>query len=520
MADNLITRLLAEAAARAEKEREQHGIADGSESLDTKLSPPVDITTEELDSVQVSSSGKPSHKKYRYTIKFLQSLEKSPLCDDISHLVLPRKEFYRLNASRQRRDRYHNGPNNRRNNNNGSNNNNNSNGNNNNTNRNGPNRRERRSNGYGNKESNGNRRNGNGRYHEEYDPVVDGAMEMEDELLHADKAKGVDNTEEGHSMEDFERWRLKMRMETFRRKGEAVPEEDMKEYQMLQQHEEQKGGQNQQQATIDDEFASIPLNLTPKAEESHDDASVDAAAVPKASKFSMFFGQDDQKVDDSKKSDHSGAVSADPMGSSKLLSVLKSASEAASTATKASNLSPKKDSAFLGTILTDSKSQPKDKPRVGNRPAGSGTPTNPPQPFPYMPGPPPMGGFGRPPMNMPPYQQRMPFQPPQFQPPMPNGMPMPPFNGMVPNGMPGIPNGMANGMPPFMMAPPAPNQQNPQQPNQHPTQPSQQPIQHPIQQAQQPTQRPSQPVHQQVHVSQQKQQQNIRMLYQSQYGKQ
>ena len=282
MTDNLITRLLAEAAARAEKERQQHSkrsdnqgeVSDASTSFNQPRSVLKDVEiapspiSHDLDDPGQDSVRSSAAKEHIYTVGFLRLLETSPLCD-ISHLSLPPKDFYRLDVrpfpqGKNRQD-YNNGGFGRRNG----------------GRKNGPRRtnngagrRDRRNNnngGYNGGSSNGNhnRRYANEgddhHYHrgKESDPIVDGAIKMEGEII----SKDEEESGGPHSIRDFELWRLKMRIETFKRNGEEVPQDDVEEYQALmsQRSSENTGGSDGGGSgnAVDDEFASIPLNMTP-----------------------------------------------------------------------------------------------------------------------------------------------------------------------------------------------------------------------------------------------------------------
>ncbi|QPG74591.1 hypothetical protein FOA43_001922 [Brettanomyces nanus] len=444
MTENLITRLLAEAAARAEKEKRQRRQQIGKQGSEENRFRKVH--TKEV--IKGANSISHVHKDYIYPMEFLESLERSPLCEDISHLTLPRKEFYRLNAKTQQGRNFFGNVNASGNLNTNANGNGNGDANGNSINhRNGRRQQNSRRDRAERRRGGVNRKEHQQRYDRYEEEPVDGLVEEDDEWIR----KNDEPT--GNSMEDFERWRLKMRIETFKRNGEPIPVEDMDEYKALMKR---KGGKKEEKMkSVDNEFASIPLNIAP-INESATSSRVTSGAHQSASKFSMFFHEDDKTVD--------------PIGSSRLMSMLRGDEEK-----KQTSMSPEihrrpldpgepgepkepvkprnRDLMFLQTLLSKSKPSPglEKENKQQTSPAVQNTrPTQPMPPrMPFIPG------------QMPPFMthdgtlgvQGMQGMSPGMLQSLPPGMPqnLPP--GMLQNLPPGMPQNLPPGMP--GMYPPA-----------------------------------------------------------------
>ncbi|KAH3668072.1 hypothetical protein OGAPHI_001826 [Ogataea philodendri] len=253
---NLITKMLADAAAEAEKEKYQSSPVEEPQSADDSASAEPELP-------------RASPKQHVYSPQFLLSLKESPLCLEISHLNLPenKQDFFLLNLPKRSAFINNNPtPNNKFNNQRG--------------------KRDRRKDPKDQKDSKEQRD-----HHKDKDSrkaARDHRQQQEETpewVLKSDVGTG-------NSIQDFERWRLKMRIETFKRNGEPVPAEDLQQYEYLtaqQQDTPQKPPVAQ---------AAVQAAVQPALSEE----AMAMAGSSGSSRFSSFFGpgQVAQTKDDTK----------------------------------------------------------------------------------------------------------------------------------------------------------------------------------------------------------------------------
>ncbi|KAG7885843.1 hypothetical protein KL938_000875 [Ogataea parapolymorpha] len=169
---NLITKMLADAAAEAEKEKRQR--------QEVK-----EVPVRADENMPLKNATQRSTKQHVYSLEFLVSLKESPLCADVSHLNLPNNQHEFFLLDQPKRTAYVNHNNHKY-----------------------PNQRGRKD------------------RKKDTRKTTKESEEPPEWVLKSDAITG-------NSIHDFELWRLKMRIETFRRNGEPVPEEDANQYEYL-----------------------------------------------------------------------------------------------------------------------------------------------------------------------------------------------------------------------------------------------------------------------------------------------
>ncbi|GMF83279.1 unnamed protein product [[Candida] boidinii] len=99
----------------------------------------------------------------------------------------------------------------------------------------------------------------------------------------------------GNSIQDFEKWRLKMKIEGLKRKGEKIPDEDLKQYEALIGLSKSKKEQTKSAAAKISSESSTTTETTASKQISIDDLFAPAdnsnanSENSKSSRFSSFF---------------------------------------------------------------------------------------------------------------------------------------------------------------------------------------------------------------------------------------
>lgn len=243
MTDNLISKLLADAALRAQEGRNQ----DNQDSAGINLSEP-------------NSTGA-AHERVVYSIHFLRQLEYSPLVPSREEMAprLPDEEFYRFRAV-QVRQLNHNGANSKR-------------------------------NGRGSNNSNMlNNPNSTSRKQKK----TKQQQQQQQSRFAQEESWMIDDEPQGNSMLDFEIWRAKMTIETAKRNGETVTEEMQTNYDRLQKSKE---GQSDEKKQVEDDEWAFDFGGDKEEQTQEDVQSKLFDSVD--DKLSMFFGSDCSAAADS-----------------------------------------------------------------------------------------------------------------------------------------------------------------------------------------------------------------------------
>ncbi|KAG7825059.1 hypothetical protein KL909_001351 [Ogataea angusta] len=227
---NLITKMLADAAAEAEKEKQQRQEVN-------------EVPARTDESASPKEARQPSTKQHVYSPEFLLSLKESPLCADVSHLNLPNNQHEFFLLDQPKRTAYVNHNNHKY-----------------------PNQRGRKDRKKDTRKT---------------------ARETEEPPEWVLKSDAIT----GNSIQDFELWRLKMRIETFRRNGEPVPEEDVNQYEYLKAQKAEiavaaeKSSQSVQEPATRPEF-----DFHEPTQEPATNPDTLATSNSGSSRFSSFFG--------------------------------------------------------------------------------------------------------------------------------------------------------------------------------------------------------------------------------------
>ncbi|KAG7697991.1 hypothetical protein KL930_001653 [Ogataea haglerorum] len=227
---NLITKMLADAAAEAEKEKQQRQEVN-------------EVPARADEDVSPKDARQRSTKQHVYSPEFLLSLKGSPLCADVSHLNLPSNQHEFFLLDQPKRTAYANHNNHKY-----------------------PNQRGRKDRKKDTRKT---------------------AKETEEPPEWVLKSDAIT----GNSIQDFELWRLKMRIETFRRNGEPVPMEDVNQYEYL------KAQKAESAVAADQSSQSVPKPVTRPEFDFHEpiqepgsNPDTFATSSSGSSRFSSFFG--------------------------------------------------------------------------------------------------------------------------------------------------------------------------------------------------------------------------------------